>query len=176
MSNKSMIFVYLFFFFVTVFIAYNSYSNSAAKMQSKLIKELNTSMIQEYQTKFAELPDFNYLWGVKLSKKKEKKEKKEVAQIKKVKKKICIGKKCYRFLGLYFKEHQAYVTFYSKEFKKGLKDFRIGEVLVKPLVIKELHKNNLYIENNNTKKVWKFDFFDVNTSKYRPKDINESAL
>ena len=175
MKNKSFYSIIIFAFIIIVFLSYKTFNEERVSFsKSKYIKELNTTLFLSHQKTFSMLKDFNYLWGVTTPKKVKKKKKKKSTKIIQKNNQICINKDCYRFLGLYYKKDKIYITFYSKKFKKRIKDFSIGEELARPLYIDSYKNNRLYIKDQLNKKIWYFDFFNVNASKYKPKDINES--
>jgi len=183
MKNSIPLLAQLFFISIVAFFSYKTFNDDINTFsKSKYIKELNTTLFLQNQKTFPMLKDFSYIWGIKMPKKtiekkkkaNDKKKKKKTLKITKKKNQICVDKNCYRFLGLYYKKDKLYITFYSKKFKKRIKDFSLGEELVKPLYLKEFKENRLYIKDKQNNKTWYFDFFNVNTKKYKPKDINES--
>ena len=89
---------------------------------------------------------------------------------------ICIKKVCYRILGIFYKESKQYVSFYSKTYKKRIKVLQTDDILAETLKIKKIQTHALFIVDTNSTREWKFDFFDVNTTQYKPKEHNETDV
>ena len=182
MKNKIYYVLYGVASLVVILLAYNFYGQSKRAVLDKTIKSLDKSMIKMYQEQFDINKSFGYIWGIK-----EKKIKNDINKTVILKNtnstltsifqkgnKICIAKNCYRFLGIYYKGKTPYVSFYSKKFKKGLQDFSINQILDKTLYVKELKHNKLFLKDKNSSREWSFQLFDVNITKYKPKENNET--
>jgi hypothetical protein len=185
MKNKLIYGVYIFVSLVVILLAYNWYGSTQRATASKSLKSLNTKSIKMYQEEFDTNRSFGYLWGIKNAEKKsdvnitqamknQNDENSTELLVTQEKSKLCIDKKCYRFVGIYHKAGVAYISFYSKEFKKGLQDFRLNQTLDKTLYIKKIKHNRLFLADKNSTREWQFHLFDVNATKYKPKDNNET--
>jgi hypothetical protein len=178
MKNKFYLFLYLFFVLITLSSAYNYYSYKKGIFVEKSILTLNDELLKEYKTSFDTKRTFGYIWGLKDvvqdEQNKNIKDKNDTIEVVQKEQELCIEKNCYRFLGVYFKKQKAYVSFYSKNFKKGIADFTVNEMLQKPFFIKAIKHNKLSIADANNSREWQFTLFDVNVTKYKPKDINET--
>jgi len=185
MKNKIVYSLYAIVSLIVVLFAYKWYGNSEKITKQKTIKSLNTKIIQTYQQQFDTNRSIGYIWGIDDDKKKidtnateKTKTTRETKQvkllIKQEEKKICIDKNCYRFLGIYYKAKTPYITFYSKSFTKGLEDFKLHQTLDKTVYIKDINANTLFLADKNSTRKWQFQLFDVNVTKYKPKDTNET--
>jgi hypothetical protein len=180
MKNKALVWIYLFLLIVVVFFSYRFYTASSSMESSKVILELNTTTLNSYYHRFLIPEDSGYIWGIKKPKKIEKilKEvtEKKTRKIEQDNTKICIDDNCYRFLGIYYKAKTPFIVFYNKNFKKGLRNFHLDEFLFDTVYLKKLEGRKLFLEDNKTKEMWQFKFFDVNATQYKPKDINETDI
>ena len=182
MKNKIVYLLYAFVSLVVVFLAYNFYGQETRAITEKTIKPFKSHIIKTYQEKFTTNQTFGYLWGIKEAKRKNdvnetvclKDTDTSMLSVTQEKGKLCIAKKCYRFLGFYHKAEVSYISFYSKNFKKGLKEFTLNETLDATLYIKEIKHNRLFIADANSSREWQFQLFDVNATKYKPKENNET--
>jgi len=182
MKNRKIFLLYLFVLCIVVLLAYNRYTSKQNISVSKTILPLPKQTVTIYKKQFDTNRSFGYIWGIANEKKKtemvatkdEHKHKKHELHITQDKSSICIEKSCYRLLGIYHKGKVAYISFYSKTFKKGIKDFTLHEKLDKSLYIKSVKDTTLVIADKNSSKEWRFKLFDVNATKYRPKDTNET--
>lgn len=184
MKNKSVYLLYGLACLLVILLAYNRYENNKIIIVHKNIKTLNTDIIKMYQEQFDINKSLGYLWGIKdknkkndsnTTKNKKNKNNTQLVVIKS-KNKICIDKNCYTLLGFYYKKGVAYISFYSKTFKKGLQDFKIYQPLYKTIYIKKIKQNKLILADKNSTRRWQFQLFDVNATKYKPKDNNETNI
>jgi len=181
MKNKLAYSLYFIVLFAVVLTTYRFYGNSQKNIMQKSIKLLNMTTIKIYKEKFDTNRSLGYLWGIKdTSKPKDTNQTKSILSdnnatlhVTQEKNKICIAENCYRFLGIYYKKDRAFISFYSKVFKKRLKDFKLHDTLDKTIYIQDI---KLFLADKNTTRIWKFQLFDVNATKYKPKDINETDI
>ena len=90
---------------------------------------------------------------------------------------ICIDKECFRLLAIVKKDGIKYASFYAKSFPKNhIKMFADKTSLYKDVFIYDIDSDVITLYEKDTKKSWKFFLFDVNTTKYKPKDGNETYL
>ena len=174
--------MYGFVAFIVVFLAYNFYGQTKRTIADKAIKLLDNHTIKMYQEHFDTNQTFGYLWGLQEAKKMSdgnetvsvKDTNRTTLSVMQENNKICIADNCYRFLGIYYKAGVPYISFYSTNFKKGLRDFTPEETLDKTLYIKAIKHNKLFIADKNSSREWQFQLFDVNATKYKPKENNET--
>ena len=182
MKTKITYFSYIFLSFIVVLLAYNFYTQTSRAIADKAIKPLNSQIIEMYQEQFDTNKTYGYLWGIEdLQKKSDtnqtvdfKDTNTSILTITQENGKICIAENCYRFLGFYYKAGAPFISFYSKNFKKGLKEFTLHQTLDATLYIKEIKHNRLFIADTNSSREWQFQLFDVNATKYKPKENNET--
>ena len=182
MKNKLVYLLYASVALVIVLLAYNFYGQATRAITEKTIKPFKSRTIKTYQEEFTTNQTFGYLWGIQEAKKKSdvnetvslKDANTTTLSVTQEKSKICIAGNCYRFLGFYHKAGVPYISFYSKNFKKGLQDFTLHQTLDKTLYIKEIKHNRLFIADTNSSREWQFQLFDVNATKYKPKENNET--
>lgn len=182
MKNKIAYLLYVFVCFMVVLLTYNFYAQTKRTITDKTIKPLSSHTIKMYQEQFDTNQTFGYLWGIQEPKQKidikktvsVKDTNTTILAVTQEKDKICIAENCYRFLGIYYKANVPYISFYSKKFKKGLQDFSLHQTLDKTLYIKDIKHNRLFLADKNSTREWRFHLFDVNATKYKPKENNET--
>ena len=174
-------YLYIFFAGVVFFIAYDFFPKSKIDFTNKVILELDTKKFQAYTKIFDINKSFGYIWGIKDEVKKISQDinKTKTTAYKELKveqknNQLCIEKECFRLLGFFVKKEKLYISFYNKNIKHKIASYTLGECLYKTICIKEIKNTNVVIEDDNTSRSWKFKLFDVNITKYKPKDINES--
>ena len=178
MKNRKPLLLYLAVVLLTIFFAYDFYDDTQRTVTGRTIKELRSDTIKMYKEKFDMNKAFGYLWGIKESAdaltQDDSNTTNDILQVKKKGGALCIEKECYRLLGIYHKGKVPYVSFYSKKFKNGLQDFTLNERLDKTIYIKGIKHAEVVIADENSSREWKFKFFDVNATKYKPKENNET--
>ena len=183
MKNRKLFVFYIISFVIVVFMAYEFYEMKSLSTVGKTIKTLDDKAFSSYKRTFDLNGSFGKIWGIKDEVKKLKIVKKEasatkisdvVLLVEKKDKLLCVKKNCYKFLGIYFKKEKPFITFASKNFKHGIKEFTTDENLEHSLYIKNITTSSLSIVDVNTSRGWDFKLFDVNITKYKPKDINET--
>jgi len=129
---------------------------------------------------------FNKLWGIKPPPKKRPKKKKITHIVKKRKKPkpkkidiklkgntICYKKKyCYKLLALFEKDGTLYATFYANfKPRHNILSFRAKDELPKtPIYINKIDRTKVILKEKNSTKMWHLGLFDVNATKYLPKE------
>jgi len=184
MKNKFYILVYILLAFMTFFIAYNFYTTKNRQVNKKTILNLKNNAFSRYKEDFNMSRNFGYIWGLQNQQVKvDENETNETAVIAtkiltvtQNKSSLCVKKDCFRFLGLFYKKNRPYISLYNKSFKHKINDFTIGENIAYTLYIKEIEHNEALLGDTNSSREWKFKLFDVNTTKYKPKDINETYI
>ena len=183
MINKFLLYFYIVVIVLVVFLSYNYYSNKKNTVNKKIILLYNDDIFKEYKKTFDLNQSFAYIWGLSEAKKKIINEdiNKSIdintsIVIKKNKSSLCVNKDCFRFLGLYNKKNDLFVSLYNKNFKSKIKNFIKDENIAYTLYVKNIYKNTVIVADTNSSDEWNFKLFDVNATKYKPKDINESDL
>jgi hypothetical protein len=83
---------------------------------------------------------------------------------------ICIEKKCFRLLGIFLDKQYA-SSFYVKDAKEKVQTFKVGERLSQGVQINKIEKNTIVFNEMNTTREWHIKLFDINSSKYKPKEF-----
>jgi len=181
MKNSIWIVLYLLLLFLIVFFEYQKSNNdlqtlSIHKYDIKDNKALD-SLFLDYTEPLEENISINKLWKLLSPKPKKVREKvlKDINITKPIEvvlkeKTICIEKKCFRLLGLFFEKVYS-SSFYVKEDKEKVQTFRIGEFLNSTIKIKNIKKNSILFKDVNSTREWSIKLFDVNSSKYKPKEF-----
>lgn len=165
------------------FFAYDFFPTKKYATHEKDILQVDSKAFTKFTKDFDTNRSFAYMWGMKekvvkvkeLNNTKVSDTNTTTWKIKKEKNQLCIDANCYRFLGMYHKKGKNYVVFYSKNIPKNhIAAYKAKEMLQEPLYIKEIQRNHFSVAQTNTTKEWQFDIFDVNVTKYKPKDNNES--
>ena len=178
MKKNKIVTLYLFLAIITFFISYHFFDNKRGFIgRQKDILELNTTHFQEKMKLHNIKIFYGYLWGIKETKKIKIKTKKTIVKkehkIKKEKNNICIDKNCFTFLAIVQKKFTLSALFYSPLFHKNhIKPLMFNEVLSESLYIKQITQNSVTLFDKNSSTQWNFKIFDVNQTKYKPKDKN----
>ena len=182
MKNSLWVLLYLLLLILIVFFEYkksdtkplNSSIYNYKIKENKALEELFLSYTNSSNIDF----DIDSQWGIAKKKKKiaEKKTTKESNVTKQVKvtlkeKTLCIEQDCFKLLGLFQKEKQHYASFYNKNSKKKVEVFSEGEVLKASVQIKNIKNNYIIFSDINSTREWSIHLFDVNSSKYKPKEF-----
>jgi len=181
MKNSIWIVLYLLLLLLIVVFEYKKSDNTsqllfAHQYDIKENKALD-SLFLEYLEPLEENISINKIWKILPPKpKKVKEELLEDTNITKLvevmlkDKTICIEKKCFRLLGL-FLEKEYSSSFYVKEDKEKVQTFSIGKFLNSTIEIKNIQKNSILFKDINSTREWSMKLFDINSSKYRPKEF-----
>jgi len=132
---------------------------------------------QKYNDKNSSI---NRIWAIKELKKKPKKiEKKikkkitlvEVTQDKKSKT-LCIATKCFKLVGIFSDSKGRYcASLYNSKTKPSLKNFYRNDKVDLTIMIKKIIHDSIVFEDINSTREWSIKLFDINSSKYKPKDF-----
>ena len=184
MKTKMFTFFYLFLVIITLFLAYDYYPSIKHTGQTKAVLTPRLDLFENYKEKFDTNKSLAYIWGLEEEEiqqqtrqlDKDNNVTKESLVIKQNGSSLCVGVDCFRFLGVFTKQNHSYVALYNKNYKHGINNFTIGDIIGYTLFVKNIAHNNVIIKDKNLSKEWKFQLFDVNATQYRPKDINETNL
>lgn len=170
------------FAFIALLIIYAEYSTSKFEsytLPSKSILHLNENLFNSYTKQYKIDKDLNRYWGFKKEvleeDKSEDNNSKTIIQITKKKNQnvLCIDSSCYRLLCIHYNTKEALVTLYNKNLKERVKDYKIKESLEHDIVVKSIRSHSVEFIDLNTSRSWKFKIFDVNQTKYIPKEIEK---
>ena len=162
---------------VTILWNYRFYDVSQYSVMQRSIATLDRSIFNEYMMLYDENRSYNIQWGIEPPTKKKKPVvvKKDTAlKVTQKKNLLCIEKECFRFLGIYADQTQQKASFFNHSLKNKIKLFTKDEVLYKTLYVQNISHLGVTVADANSSRIWQFKLFDVNQTKYKPKDINES--
>ena len=174
--------------YVTLLIAvvYFEYKNSNKITSDSLVhkykieqnKRLDTYVL-EYIKPLSLTSVSDKQWGIVFNKVKKKVKKEENNERKRLivtvkDKTLCIEEKCFRLIGVVFDDKKKYqVSLFNKNLKNKIKLFTVNETVVSTVCIKKITQRMVLFVDKNSSRTWKIKLFDINTSKYKPKDIKE---
>jgi len=87
---------------------------------------------------------------------------------------ICINKSCYRLLGIKMKTQEFAVVLYNINTKEKITEYYEGDLLEHNISVNQVLAQSVKFINEDTQEDWKLEIFDVNETKYIPKDIDEN--
>ncbi len=181
--NKKYLLLYAVIVTLIIIKEYGFFSAKSRVTLSKPVLTLQMSLLQSYLQTYDDNRSLNYFWGFTKEKKviitdvnKTKEELKTGVRIKQEKNKLCIDAICYSLIGIHYSKNSSFVTLYNKEATKKIKDYTTSDTLEANITIAEIKNNSVIFQSQNKTKSWKFKLFDVNTTKYKPKDTNETYL
>jgi hypothetical protein len=87
--------------------------------------------------------------------------------------KICLNKKCWKFVGMITINNQTKVTLLSIDKKPKLEIFTRGDNLLEGLTISEIKGDNMIVIHKKDKRKFILKLFDINVSEYFPKSLKE---
>lgn len=175
---------------IIVFIQYEHSKLKDHKLPSKAISSFDETVFDFYHKKYDTDKSLNQYWGYKkelTASEKEAMEKaakdaelkaKDDAKRTKVTKPnnenvLCISESCYRLLGVHYKYKTPMITMYNKDLKEKTKNYKNKDLVGLVVRINKIYSNKVEFENLETKEKYYFEQFDVNQTKYKPKEINE---
>lgn len=86
---------------------------------------------------------------------------------------LCINKSCYRLLGIHHNETISIVTMYNQDLKEKVKNYTTKEILESKIFIDKITHDTVEFVDLTTSQRWNFKIFDVNQTRYKPKEIKE---
>lgn len=181
----SLMLLYLVFFY---------FSYSMPKQREVYISDLNQTIVNIHQRIAIDsndiYPSSYLLWGLNKSKLLENREKKELKEsnkkvetVKENKSKeynvdvkyrtICVEKHCWELVGIMTIDGIQTLTLLSKEKKRKLELFKIGDELLPNIIIEKIKGESMILLNKEKNKEIILKLFDVDLSKYLPKNEKE---
>jgi hypothetical protein len=180
MKNNKILFLYFIILLLIVFFEYKNQNtfleeNYIHNYEIKDNKELD-KVIFSYIKKLDDNFTINILWKIKSSLvKKIKKKKKIVDKVKSIEvklknKTLCIESQCFKLLGI-FLDKKYYASFYIQGIKNRLKTFKEGDEMNLSIKIQTIDANRIIFKDEKSRREWKIQLFDINSSKYKPKEF-----
>ena len=178
LGKKKMLLFYLVLASMIILNEFSQTSEEIYQKPQKPILSLDTQSLDAYTRKHSADENLNTFWGIPLESKKTNVVKTDENQTKTmdIKKtpgqnQICIEESCYRLVGIHKEANRFYATLYNKESNESLKSYTLGDNLKSKIKIANITTNSVKLEDLNSKDTWYFKIFDVNQTKYRPKEI-----
>ena len=177
LKNKKTIFIYLLIVGLIILDEYSHQTHPRYIPQSKKILSLNSTILKSYKDSSDTNRSFNKYWGVPeekiVLKSVKPKQKEKKVMIKKIKDKniLCIEKSCFSLIGIYQKNGKFSVMLYNKDLKDKLKSYKIHDILKSKVSITDISSDTVQFAEINATNRWDFKIFDVNQTKYKPKEI-----
>ena len=114
----------------------------------------------------------NKQWGVTVEKREEKIDKKRIPFVSVIpkEKKICIKNSCYKLLGIMKKRNRWSLSLYNKKQKPIIKEFYKFDIIEDSVKITDIENFKITIKELNSTQHWELKMFDINVSKYKPKE------
>lgn len=85
---------------------------------------------------------------------------------------LCISASCFRLIGIYHDVNHSYITLFNPKLKEKVKSYRAKEILENSVLIDHIYNDSVALKDLNSTRNWEFKIFDVNDSKYKPKEIS----
>lgn len=178
--NKKSILIFSILALLVTYMQCTSNRPTDYTLPNKSVLYLDETIFELYDKKFDTTKDLNRYWGFAkektlLEEKDFNSTKAKITQVTKDKDKnvLCIKSSCYRLLGIHNNKEKTFVTLYNKDLKEKVKDYTRGETLELDILIADISSNSVIIKDLNSSRTWKFKIFDVNQTKYIPKEIEK---
>lgn len=84
---------------------------------------------------------------------------------------LCISKSCYRLLGINYSLGKFSIILFNKDKKVKVKSYLIQDTLESSIYVDSINSNSATFKDLNSSREWQFKIFDVNQTKYKPKEI-----
>ena len=86
---------------------------------------------------------------------------------------ICIEKSCYRLLAIKNIEEKFEAILYNAKVKDKIVQLKKNDLFESTIYIDDISSNNVEIRDKQTDRKWNFTLFDVNATKYKPKEEDD---
>jgi len=86
---------------------------------------------------------------------------------------LCIESSCFRLIGIHHNAKVSSVTLYNKDFKEKVKVFTANSMLKNSIIVGKIESHKILFKDLNSSREWQFEIFDVNDTKYKPKEIDK---
>jgi len=177
-KNKKTIIFFIIFLLFIVYQEFQKQNHISYKKPPKSILKLDSTILNSYMHLYDANRSLNIYWGISepvvkkiIQKKNNKKPHKTTIKKQKDKNVLCINKSCYELMGIYQNKHERFVSLYNKDLNKSLNSYRVGDTICSLLKVTKLKSNLVVFSEINATNKWYFKLFDVNITKYKPKEI-----
>jgi len=181
--SKKAIILFLLLLIAIFFMQYDFFKSNSYKLPSKSITYFDANIFKMYNKEYNTSIDTNPYWGFAkdssmFKENNETNQTDSTSMLTKVDKKkdtnvLCITSSCYRLLGIYYNENNASITLYNKDFKNKIKAYTINDTIKESIIISDIKSTEVLFKDINSTREWHFEIFDVNTTKYKPKEIQK---
>lgn len=180
MKNRLFILLYLLLLLFIFWFEFHKKEYNMTRLSGYEYDKQNTLMldkvIQEYLQPLDNDLVSNKAWGIvfkKIEKQPMVNDENKTKQVEVVlkEKTLCIQKRCFRLLGIFSENGRHHATFYDAKAREKLKKFSTGEIMKESIYIKKVSENRVMFSEMNSTREWKIKQFDVNGSKYKPKEF-----
>ena len=172
-----------------LFGLYTSYS-LFLKPKKVYLKDLNITIPNIDKKVAISLDDVHHTsfkyWGLKRNKLLDKREskknssiiatvnvKKDIPKYNLKERTICYNEKCWEFMGIITIKGETTVTLLSKEKKRNLETLKVGDELLKGLLVIDIKEDRVVLSSLKKKKKFTLKLFEIDASKYYPKKTKE---
>ena len=162
------------------FMQYNFFTTNSYKLPPKSIDYFDKNIFDSYTKEYNTSIDTNPYWGFSkdMSMFTEDNETNTTSILTEVSKKegsnvLCITSSCYRLLGIYYNDDNVSITLYNKEFKNKIRAYTINSKIKENIIIDNITSTEVFFKDTNSSRAWHFEIFDVNSTKYKPKEIED---
>jgi len=156
--------------FLIYYFEYRQPTSSPFPTAEKTLNKLNTSALTHHMQEINRTKEINKLWGIKEKPKTTLPQKENAITVKQEGTTLCIEKSCFKLLGVISEHNQSYASFYNADNEPKIQNIREGELLHTHITLSQLTHNNITLMETNSSRQWSFKLFDVNISKYQPKE------
>ena len=178
--NRKSIYAYVLTAIIIAYVQYEPSKDSNYELPSKSILTLDEKVFKAKEKKQIVDEDTNRFWGYKdetvadetLEDTSTSNEQIKVTQPD-GKNLLCIGESCYRLLGIHYNYKTPMVTLFNSSLKEKVKNYKQKEILESRIRIKKIYLNRVEFTDLLSEDKWEFNLFDVNQTKYKPKEIEE---
>lgn len=178
--NKKSVALFVMLAAIIVYMEYEPSKLEDFTLPSKSILHFDETVFNMYHKKYDLVEDSNRYWGFEedvsvdenLTDTNSSKEETQVTQPD-GKNVLCIEGSCYRLLGIHYNYKIPMVTLYNSDLKEKVKDYKTEDILESAIVINKIISNSVEFAEQNTTRKWTFKLFDINETKYKPKETEE---
>ena len=183
--NKKNTLLFALIAIVIIFIKYEPSKLDNYKLDSKAILYLDEVVFEMYHKKYDTNKDLNRYWGYSKELSAEEIAMREKALNEKIDKKktkityengknvLCIIDSCYRLVGIHYNYRTPIVTLYNKDLKEKIKNYKKKDIIDKKVIVNNISSHEVEFINLETDEKYYFEQFDVNQTKYKPKEVQE---
>jgi hypothetical protein len=166
--------------FTVFYSEYEFFDSKDYNLPSKAIEEFNENIFKMYSKEYNTSVDTNPFWGFakqiivsdSINEASNPTCQTEITQ-KAGTNILCIASSCYRLLGIHYKNSKVSITLYNKDMKERIKIYNELDFLQDGVVVDKISSYAVDLKDINSGRKWYFKIFDVNQTKYKPKEIEE---